>query len=269
MRRGQCLGLLAGLVLLLGVVLWQVPPGPGEAARALLRPRGTPVQPGVLLLSDTLPTTPAAEVVYMPIIYLDYGGPGPTMPPPSPTPTSCGEIVQNGDLEQGRLSWLEHSAGNYDLITTAWNDPYQGSWVVWFGGYTEPLPLDVITQTIHVPAAAQNEQTLTLYLYVESNEAGGAWDVLSLRFYDSQGSAVSDPIVIADSTAAPMPWTQQQINLTGFSMFAGQDLRIEFRSTADYANITNFVIDLISLRVVCGPGGAPPAALLGIHAVSR
>jgi hypothetical protein len=169
----------------------------------------------------------------------------------------CGEVIENGDLEQGHVVWDEHSSGGYDIITTAWSDPYQGSWVAWFGGYDNAN--DRLTQQFHVPSNAQDSQTLTFYLYVETEELYGAWDFFVLRFLDTAGNPIPNDIPIADNSSAPLSWTLQTITLTGFSAYRGQDMHIQFEGTTDSSYITNFVIDEVSLVFACEKSPVPSA----------
>jgi hypothetical protein len=188
----------------------------------------------------------------------------PTAIPPTHTSTTtptpgCGEIIVNGDFEQGREAWIEESSGGYAIITTEWSDPYQGSWVAWFGGYNNAD--DKIYQLVSVPPNAQDNQILVFYLYVESDDSPvNVYDEFFLQFFNSSWDPVSDPIWIADNTT-PMDWTLQSINLSGFSSIAGQDIYIRFKGTTDYSLITNFVIDEVSLDIACGAGAPGPRGI--------
>jgi len=93
------------------------------------------------------------------------------------------------------------------------------------------------------------------------------YDELYLQFFDSSWNPLSDPIWIADNTT-PMGWTLQTIDLTGFSTVAGQDIYIRFQGTTDGSLVTNFVLDVVSLNIVCGAGG-PPAGPPHIQVAPR
>lgn len=184
---------------------------------------------------------------------------------PTPSPTEiCGEVIENGDFEQGHAFWTEEP-GN--IITASWTDPYQGSWVAWFGGYH--LGDDRLYQLIHVPMGAQDNQTLRFYLYVETEEPGAvAYDEFYLQFFDQNWIPRSDPIWVADNTTT-MDWTYMPISLQGFANFAGQDIFIRFRGTTDYSCITNFVMDAVSLEITCGREGPPPPGPPRISVLGR
>jgi hypothetical protein len=183
--------------------------------------------------------------------------------PPTNTPPPCGEALVNGDFEQGHVAWVEYSGGGYDVITQDWTTPYQGTWVAWMGGYDDAL--DQLTQLFHVPANAQDSQSLTFYLYVETEETGGAYDYLVLRFLDAAGNPISPDIEIADNTIAPLDWTQQVIDMNGFSSFLDQDIQVQFEGTTDVSYITNFVLDEVSLIFNCADGVVPPGPHGTLH----
>ncbi len=177
--------------------------------------------------------------------------PGETITPvPTSTPPPSEEVIVNGDFEQGHVAWIEQ-AGSGTIIHDHWRDPYEGSWIAWFGGYTNSL--DILTQVVHIPTDTANTQTLTFYLYVESTDNPQvAYDFFYLRFLNMEGAPLSSDLLIADNTTAPLDWTFQQISLVGFSDLAGQDIQVQFEGTGDYSEITNFCIDIVSFNIVGG-----------------
>ncbi|MGC9025202.1 MAG: hypothetical protein ACP5NB_10305, partial [Chloroflexia bacterium] len=222
--------------------------------------------PGGPTATPTIPPTATPTPTPVPPTATPTGTPVPPTATPTPTP-ACGEVIQNGDFEQGYVAWGEESAGGYDIITNGWSSPYQGSWVAWFGGYDNAD--DRLYQLIHIPANAQDLQTLRFYLYVETEETGSTpYDEFYLQFFDASWNPLSAPIRLADNTT-PMAWTLQEIDLGGFSTVAGQDLYIQFEGTTDSSLITNFVIDVVSLNIVCGDGGNPPAGPPHIEVLPR
>jgi hypothetical protein len=161
---------------------------------------------------------------------------------------SCGDAIQNGDFEAGPISWVEESS--HGIITNAWPDPYQGSWVALLGGVDDAQ--DKLTQLFHLPADVDDLQTLEFYLKVTTEETVSfVFDTLVMRFLDASGTPISDDIAIADNNT-PMDWSYQSIQLSGLSNFADQDIQIQFEGMTDVSLITNFVIDSISLNLTCG-----------------
>jgi hypothetical protein len=168
---------------------------------------------------------------------------------------ACGEIIQNGDFEAGSVIWVEETTGA--IITDQWADPYQGSWVAWFGGDggTERL-----TQLFHVPAYVQDSQRFDFYLKVTSNDPYIQFnDIFYLRFLDGAGNPVSSNIMIANNTTK-MDWTYIYVDLNGMASFADQDMQVQFVvELTSNSYISNFVVDSVSLDLACDPTPTPTA----------
>jgi len=167
---------------------------------------------------------------------------------------ACGEVIQNGNFESGNVIWVEQTTGDY-IITDQWADPYQGSYVAWMGGLSAT---ERLTQLFHVPAYAQDAQKLEFYLKVTSADPYiQRDDVFYLRFLDGAGNPVSTNIFIADNTDKGAAWNYIYVDITGMQSFADQDLQIQFVDVLDDTYITNFVIDAVSLNMVCDPTPTP------------
>lgn len=167
---------------------------------------------------------------------------------------SCGEAIQNGDFEAGSVSWVEESTGY--IIRDDWPDPYQGSWVAWFGGVDA---VERLTQLFHVPADVQDAQTLEFYLKVTTEETGEqVYDTFCLRFLDAGGNPISSDIMIADNTT-PTDWLYISVDLNGMTEFAGEDIQIQFEADVNISQYTHFVIDLVSLDLICEATPTPTA----------
>jgi hypothetical protein len=177
-------------------------------------------------------------------------------------PQACGEAIQNGDFEDGNVSWVEDTTGY--IIRTDWPDPYQGSWVAWMGGLdaTERL-----TQLFHVPEYVQDAQTLEFWIKVTSEETAiQVYDTLVLRFLDAAGNPVTSDIAIANNTTKT-DWFNIHVNLTGMSLFAGLDMQIQFEAVVNVSNITSFVLDSVSLNLICDD--PPPVYYVYLPVVVR
>jgi len=161
---------------------------------------------------------------------------------------SCGEVIQNGDFETGSVSWVEESSGT--IIRSDWLDPYQGSWVAWLGGLDG---IERLTQLFHVPADVEDVQKLEFYLKVTSDETAiQVYDTFRVRFLDAGGNPITDEdIMIADNTTKK-DWSYFTVDLNGMAAFADQDIQIQFEAVFNASNITNFVIDSVSLNLICG-----------------
>ena len=161
---------------------------------------------------------------------------------------ACGEVIQNGDFEDVQVvSWVEESTG--DIIRNDWPDPYQGSYVAWFGGVDA---VERLTQLFHVPADVEDDQRLDFYLKVTSDEtADEIFDTFYLRFLDADGIPLLDEdIKIADNTTKT-DWLYIYVDLSGMTELADQDIQIQFKADFNVTNITHFVIDSVSLNLIC------------------
>jgi uncharacterized protein YgiM (DUF1202 family) len=166
---------------------------------------------------------------------------------------TCGEALQNGDFEAGHAAWVETSShGTAALIINTWADPQQGAWVARLGGVNNAV--DLLSQNIHLPADVDDIQILEFYLKVTTTESShtNPYDKLILRLLDASGTTpIHADIPIADSTAG-MDWTHKILQISGLSGYADQDIQLQFKGTTDSSNITNFVIDSVSLNLGCG-----------------
>jgi hypothetical protein len=160
---------------------------------------------------------------------------------------ACGEAIQNGDFEVGGSAWIEESTGT--IIRNDWPDPYQGSWVAWFGGLDA---VERLTQLFHVPADVEDAQTLTFYVKVITEETSTqVSDTLDLRFLNASGNPITSDIKIANNTT-PTDWFRVAVDLTGITTVADTDIQVQFECTVNSSYSTSFVVDLVSLNLVCG-----------------
>lgn len=158
----------------------------------------------------------------------------------------CGDAIQNGDFEGGSAYWSEVTTGA--IITNEWPDPYSGDWVAWFGG---PDANERLTQEFHVPDNIQDAQRLEFYLKVTTYETGDqVVDTFFLRLLDAGGNPIWEDTAIADNTTQPN-WLFFWVDITGMSLVAGQDMQIQFACVTDSPNDTYFVLDKVSMNLVC------------------
>lgn len=163
-------------------------------------------------------------------------------------PSTCGEIIQNGEFEDGQVSWVEYTTGT--IVTNAWSDPYQGSWVAWFGGISA---VERLTQLFHVPINVQDVQRIYFYMKVTSEDPFPAVnDTFWMRFLDGAGNPITGDIPLANNTDRT-DWGQYYVELTGMTSMADQDMQIQFEAVLNDTYITNFVIDQVSLDLQCDP----------------
>jgi uncharacterized protein YgiM (DUF1202 family) len=161
-------------------------------------------------------------------------------------PYPCGDVIQNGDFEAGSDSWLEESTG--EIIRNDWSDPYQGSWVAWFGGLDT---VEKLRQLFVVPDDVQDAQTLEFYIQVTTEETSDQrLDTLLLGFITEGGSQLGPTVLVADNIT-PTDWVRISIDVSGMAEHAGESMALLFEAHFDPANITHFVIDSVSLDMMC------------------
>jgi hypothetical protein len=121
--------------------------------------------------------------------------------------------------------------------------------VAWFGGLDA---VERLTQLFHVPPDVEDDQRLDFYLKVDSIETSSEGvDTFYLRFLDADGDPLLDEdILIADNTTETV-WLYIYVDLNGMTELADQDIQIQFESDVNATNYTYFVIDSVSLNLIC------------------
>jgi len=146
--------------------------------------------------------------------------------------------IPNGDFEQGQSAWTEYSQQpGYAVITTTFPTgvaPHSGSYAVWQGGVSNNTKY--IRQSVTVLAAFPY---LTFYHWISSGDTCG-FDY----GYVSINGVNRDTLNLCSSENTS-GWVPRSINL---SAFAGQTVSLEFRSTTDSTNNSNWFIDDVSFR---------------------
>ncbi len=160
-----------------------------------------------------------------------------TTPQPAPTPTTGGNLLQNGGFEDGSTAWVT-TAG---VITSDAGEPaHQGTMKAWLGGYGT-THTDTLYQKVAIPPGATTA-TLTFFLHItteEDNSAGKRYDTLKLQIRDSSGHVLATPATFSNLDAAS-GFQQQSVDLTTFS---GKTVRIYFVGKEDGRKLTSFVLD--------------------------
>jgi hypothetical protein len=165
-----------------------------------------------------------------------------------------GELIQNGNFEQGHSAWTEQGTTiiRTDLPTPA----HSGIWAAWFGGYNGAD--DKLYQEFIVPNDTTSA-SLIYYVWMGTDEIPRptAYDHLYVRLYDSAGGLIRELDHI-DNQATEHVWLQRSIPLDGLGAWTGQRLRLSFEAKTDSSEITNFVVDDVSLSMHCGAGVISP-----------
>jgi len=148
------------------------------------------------------------------------------------------EPIPNGDFELGHSAWTEYSQQlGYASITTTFPSgvaPNSGSYAVWQGGVYNNT--EYIRQSVTVSAASPY---LTYYHWISSADiCGNDYGYVSIN-------GVNMDTLNLCSSANTSGWVPRSINL---SAYAGQTISLEFRSTTDSTNNSNWFIDDVSFR---------------------
>lgn len=166
---------------------------------------------------------------------------------PTPTPTPGGgtttQKLLNPGFESGGTSWVESSAGGYEITDTA--NPHSGSRSAWLCGYNNCS--DSIYQAVAIPSTT-TKVVLSFWLYIATNETSTTcYDHFYARLRTSSGSTISTVQSKCNTNAG---WTQYTFDVTStLSSYHGQTIQVYFGATTDFSLITNFFVDDVALNV--------------------
>jgi kumamolisin len=163
-------------------------------------------------------------------------------PPPSPTPSS-GNLIQNGDFEQGPAVWQESSSGGYELITST--NPHSGNYSAYLCGYSDCS--DSISQDFTVPASASS-LIIDYWWFGDTNHTTSKCvDSFTVSVLDSSGNTIAQ-VQTACNTDANQTWQEQQFDASSLlANYAGQTVTLVFASQTSSSRATSsfFVDDVV------------------------
>lgn len=171
-------------------------------------------------------------------------------------PLSTGtNLVSNAGFEQGTAAWTETATGGYPIITNG-SRAHAGSWYAWLGGYDNAV--DTLYQLVTVPSQA-TQATIRFWYFIETFESatGVAYDTMTISIADPASGATLATLATFSNVNAASGWVQSAAY--DVSAFRGRTVRLVFRGTTDFSNITNFYVDDITLSA--GGGNANYTAL--------
>jgi hypothetical protein len=153
------------------------------------------------------------------------------------------QLLTNAGFDSGVAPWTE--VGAYPIIgappvgVTAISAPN----VAWMAGYDDAI--DRVYQDVAIPATA-TAVTVTGFLRIDTQEAGGVYDLASLELRNTADGVLATlgswdnndaaSIFISQSFPAPMA-------------YAGQTIRVSFHASTDFSLPTSFFWDSVELRV--------------------
>jgi thermolysin len=163
-----------------------------------------------------------------------------TAPPPPPSGT---DLISNGGFEGSISPWV--ASGTGALYTNNGAYPQAGTGYIYFGGANSLSGQTY--QQISIPAGTT--KTLSFFLNTTSAETTTTtqYDKLFVEVRNSAGTLLTTLATYSNlnKTTAGSYGTAKSFSLASY---AGQTIRIQFRSTTDSSAITTFRVDTVSVK---------------------
>ena len=177
---------------------------------------------------------------------------------PSILKSSCTngqQLLTNRGFENGREPWVEELQG-YPVITNYLlpNPAHNGTWVAWFGGRNNAT--ESIYQQFPVLPGMTAANFSYFYWMRTDGTFSGAYDKLYVRLRDNNGNFIRE-IDYLDNNSYRYSWVSHTLLITNLAAYQGQILRLSFEGVTDPSYITSFLIDDVSLTVICSGAQAP------------
>ncbi len=159
--------------------------------------------------------------------------------PGSGTPTPGGiDLITNGEFETAITPWVMLGSGA--IYTSAGNFPHGGTGYVYFGAAVNVN--GQAYQTITIPAG--KSPTLTFWLNVTSQETTTTtqYDKLFVEVLNNSGTLLTTLATYSNLNKVTLSndYSQKSFSL---APYAGQTIRVQFRSTNDSSAPTTFRLD--------------------------
>ncbi|MBI4852671.1 MAG: peptidase M4 family protein [Acidobacteria bacterium] len=165
-----------------------------------------------------------------------------TAPPPPPPPTGA-ELLVNGGFETSLSPWVASGAGA--LYTNNGNFPQAGTGYAYFGAANSVSGQTY--QQFTIPAGTS--KTLSFFLNVTSAETTTStqFDKLFVEVRNSSGALLA---TLATYSNLNKGTSGSYGTAKSFSLaaYAGQTIRVQFRTTTDSSAITTFRVDSASVK---------------------
>jgi hypothetical protein len=153
------------------------------------------------------------------------------------------------DITPAGTGWVEtpHNAAE-PIITTDGFTAHSGTYKIFLGGY-QVVSASRVYQQITVPAST-TQLTLRGQYHVETNETGGtAYDTANVELLNASGGLLQGVMALSNATSntgwAPFTYAFA-------TPYAGQAVRVNFRSATDSTLATWFFFDTLALEAtVC------------------
>lgn len=170
-------------------------------------------------------------------------GVGTSCTAPPPPPPSGTDLISNGGFEGSISPWV--ASGTGALYTNNGAYPQAGTGYIYFGGANSLSGQTY--QQISIPAGTT--KTLSFFLNTTSAETTTTtqYDKLFVEVRNSAGTLLTTLATYSNlnKTTAGSYGTAKSFSLASY---AGQTIRIQFRSTTDSSAITTFRVDTVSVK---------------------
>jgi len=191
-------------------------------------------------------TTPVPTVTSTPTLVPTATSTGTPTPAPTsttiPTPPPTGNLVQNGNFENGVDPWQESSAAGYELVDPT--NPHAGQYSAYLCGYSSCN--DVISQNFTVPTGSTHISLSYWWDGQTNRSATSCQDSLNVQLLNSSGKVIGKAQRVCN-TNANNRWQQVTLDATSsLSRYAGQTVTLVFsgKTTASHVTTSFFVDDV-------------------------
>lgn len=154
----------------------------------------------------------------------------------------CRELTANGGFEQVGQGWTQAADPPGRSLVTGfyWKS---GQYAADLGGVNSAT--DRLSQVIVLPADV-NQVTLSFWWALQTEEAGAAFDRLSVELYQLDGvTRVATLLTVDNTTAESWAWNPASINL---APYVGRSLVLRYTASTDDNRPTRFFVDDISIQ---------------------
>lgn len=163
-------------------------------------------------------------------------------------------VLANPGFESGRTAWTEVSNSGLFIINNQPDSARSGNWLAHLGG-SDNLA-ETLSQEFTVPSS---QARLQFWYRINSEEASqGTFDTMQVELVHT-GSSTAVTIDEFSNLMAPSGWVQSPAY--DISAYAGQRMRLQFRSTTDSSLPTSFRIDDVSVTGAASGSGTNYTAL--------
>lgn len=166
---------------------------------------------------------------------------------PANAPALGANAVANPGFEGGASTWTQSSSAGAALIASDASQSRSGAWHGRLGGANSVT--ETLAQSLTVPHGPARVQFWHRISTSESATAS-AFDRLTLDVVNASGAVLLN-LGAWSNRDASAGWAQSPV--LDISAFAGQSVRLQFRATTDFSEVTTFRIDDVTLN------GAPLA----------